>query len=96
MSYCDTICTGHMQKHKEHMWKTWNSCTLQGRTDTQEHTGMYEDIMANKNSVIYSYSCGRIDCIEEYIGESGKTYDERFKEHLKTPYLIFGHQKQWP
>ena len=28
-----------------------------------------KDIMANKNSVIYSYSCGRVDCDEEYIGE---------------------------
>ena len=52
-----------------------------------------KDIMANKNSVIYSYSCGsyrcgRIDCDEEYIGESGRTFGERFKEYLKAPSSI--------
>ena len=51
-----------------------------------------KDVMANKNSVIYSYSCGRIDCEEEYIGESGRTFGERFKEHLKVPSPMFGHQ----
>ena len=51
-----------------------------------------EDIMAKKNSVIYSYSCGRIDCDEESIGESGRTFGERFREHLKAPSPIFGHQ----
>ena len=52
-----------------------------------------KDIMAKKNSVIYSYSCGRIDCDEEYIGDSGRTFGERFKEkHLKAPSPIFGHQ----
>ena len=48
--------------------------------------------MTNKKSVIYSYSCGRIDCEEEYIGESGRTFGERFKEHLKALSPLFGHQ----
>ena len=48
--------------------------------------------MANKNSVIYSYSCGRIDCDEEYIGESARTFGERYREHLKAPSPILGHQ----
>ena len=51
-----------------------------------------KDTMAKKNSVIYSYSCGRIDCEKEYIGESGRTFGERFKEHLKAQSQIFGHQ----
>ena len=51
-----------------------------------------KDIMANKNSVIYSYSCEKIDCNEEYIGQSGRTFGERFKEHLKAPSPIFTHQ----
>ena len=51
-----------------------------------------KDVMVNKNSAIYSYSCGRIDYEEEYIGESGRTFGERFKEHKKLPSLIFGHQ----
>ena len=44
-----------------------------------------KDSMANKNSVIYSYSSGRIECDDEYIGESARTFGERFKEHLKAP-----------
>ena len=51
-----------------------------------------KDEMTNKNSIIYSYCCGEIDCDEEYIGESGRTFGERFREHLKTPSPIFNHQ----
>ena len=52
--------------------------------------------MAKKNSVIYSYSCGRIDCEEEYIGESGRTFGERFKE-LEGPISnIWTSKQQWP
>ena len=48
--------------------------------------------ITSKNSVIYSYTCGMIDCDEEYIGESGRTFGERYKEHLKAPSPIFLHQ----
>ena len=51
-----------------------------------------KDTIANKNSIIYSYSRGKIDCNEEYIGESGRTFGERFKGHLKAPSPIFIHQ----
>ena len=51
-----------------------------------------KNAMANKNSVIYSYSCWRVDCEEEYIGGSGRIFGDRFKEHLKAPSPIFGHQ----
>ena len=33
-----------------------------------------------------------MDCNEEYIGETSRTFDERFKEHLKAPLDIHGHQ----
>ena len=48
--------------------------------------------MTKKNSVIYSYRCGRIDCDEEYIGESSRTFGEMFKEHLEAPSPIYEHQ----
>ena len=48
--------------------------------------------ITNKSSVIYSYACREIDCDEEYIGESGRTFGERYKEHLKAPSPIFLHQ----
>ena len=51
-----------------------------------------KDEMANKSSIIYSYCCGEIGCDEEYVGESGRTFGERFKEHLKTPSPICHHQ----
>ena len=51
-----------------------------------------QDKITNKNCVIYSYSCGSIDCGEEYIGESGRSFGERYKEHLKAPSPIFHHQ----
>ena len=50
------------------------------------------DKITNKNSVIYSYCSGSIDCGEEYIGDSGRTFGERYKEHLKAPSPIFQHQ----
>ena len=44
-----------------------------------------KDKITSKNSVIYSYTCGMIDCNEEYLGESGRTFGDRYKEHLKAP-----------
>ena len=51
-----------------------------------------KDNITSKSSVIYSYTCGEIDCDEEYIGESQRTFGERFKEQLKAPSPIFLHQ----
>ena len=51
-----------------------------------------KDRITIKNSVIYSYTCGMIDCNEEYIVESGRIFGERYKEHLKAPSPIFLHQ----
>ena len=32
-----------------------------------------------------------MDCDDEYIGESSRTFGERFKEHLKGPSPIYDH-----
>ena len=32
-----------------------------------------------------------MDCDEEYISESGRTFGERFREHLRAPSLIYDH-----
>ena len=42
--------------------------------------------------MIYWFKCDSIDCEEEYIGESARTFGERYKEHLKAPSLIYEHQ----
>ena len=44
-----------------------------------------------KSGVIYRYKCGRVDCDEEYIGESGRTFAERFREYMKAPSSIHDH-----
>ena len=43
------------------------------------------DTIFQNCGVIYSYKCERVDVEEEYIGEFGITFDERFQEHLKVP-----------
>ena len=50
-----------------------------------------KDPILKKSGVIYRFKCGRVDCDEEYIGESSRTFTERFKEHQKAPSPIFDH-----
>ena len=49
------------------------------------------DTILQKSRVIYRFRCGRANCEEEYIGESGRTFAERFREHMKAPSLIHDH-----
>ena len=35
--------------------------------------------------------CDRLECNEEYMGQSARTFGERFKEHLKAPYPSYDH-----
>ena len=44
-----------------------------------------------KSGIIYRYKCDRVECDEEYIGESARTFGERYKEHLKCPSPIYDH-----
>ena len=50
-----------------------------------------QDPMLKRSGVIYKYSCDRVECDEEYIGESSRNFGERFKEHQKAPSPIFDH-----
>ena len=47
--------------------------------------------ITQKSGIIYRYKCDRVECDEEYIGESARTFGERFKEHLKCPSPIYDH-----
>ena len=49
------------------------------------------DNILQKSGVIYRFRCGRLDCDEEYIGESGRTFAERFREHMKAPSPMHDH-----
>ena len=51
-----------------------------------------KDPMLKESGVIYRYHCDRVDCDEEYIEESSRTFGERFKEHLKSPSPIYDHR----
>ena len=37
-----------------------------------------------KSGVIYQFKCPHGNCLEEHIGESGRSFGERIKEHLRT------------
>ena len=49
------------------------------------------DNIPQKCGVIYIYKCGRVDCEDEYIGESGRTFAEKFREHMRAPSPIHDH-----
>ena len=50
--------------------------------------------MVNQSSAIYWYQCGDLGCDDEYIGETSRTFGERYKEHLKAPSAIHHHSIQ--
>ena len=50
-----------------------------------------KDTIQKKSGVIYRHKCDWVECDEEYIGESSRTFGERFKEHLKAPSPIYDH-----
>ena len=47
--------------------------------------------VTKRSGIIYRYKCERLECNEEYIGESARTFGERFREHLKVPSPIYDH-----
>ena len=51
-----------------------------------------KDTILQKSGVIHRYRCGRVDCNEEYIGESGRTFGKRFREHMRAPSPILDHE----
>ena len=53
-----------------------------------------KDPMVNQSGAIYWYQCGELGCDDEYIGETSRTFGERYKEHLKAPSAIHHHSSQ--
>ena len=47
--------------------------------------------MTKQSNIIYWYKCGRTECNDEYIGESARTFEERYREHLRAPSPIVEH-----
>ena len=50
-----------------------------------------KDHITKKSGIIYRFKCDRLECDEEYIGETSRTFGERYKEHLKAPSPIHDH-----
>ena len=50
--------------------------------------------MVNQSGAIYWYQCGDLGCDDEYIGETSRTFGERYKEHPKAPSAIHHHINQ--
>ena len=53
-----------------------------------------KDPMVNQSGAIYWYQCGDLGCDDEYIGETSRTFGQRYKEHLKAPSAIHHHSSQ--
>ena len=53
-----------------------------------------KDPMLNQSGAIYRYQCSNLGCDDEYIGETSRTFGERYKEHLKAPSTIHHHSIQ--
>ena len=49
------------------------------------------DPILKRSGVIYSFRCNKVECDEEYIGESARTFGERYKECQKSPSPIHDH-----
>ena len=43
-----------------------------------------KDTIIQISGVVYRYKCDRVECDEEYIGGSARTFGEKFKEYLKA------------
>ena len=50
-----------------------------------------KDHITKKCGIIHRFKCNRVECDDEYIGESSITFGERFCEHLKDPSPIYDH-----
>ena len=49
------------------------------------------DQITKKSGIIYRFKCDKLECDEEYIGETARTFGERFKEYMKAPSPIHDH-----
>ena len=50
-----------------------------------------KDHISKKSGIICRFKCNRVDCNDEYIRESSRTFGERFKEQIKAPSPIYDH-----
>ena len=51
-----------------------------------------KDNKRQRNGVIYQFKCPHSNCLEEYIRESGRSFGDRLKEHLRASSHIHQHR----
>ena len=49
------------------------------------------DSIINKGGIIYRYKYNQPGCIMEHIGETGRNFGDRYREHLQAPSPIYDH-----
>ena len=79
---CKTICRKHGVEMHFKGGQTIRSLLMHAKD---------MDNILQKSGVIYRFRCGRVDCDKEYIGESGRTFAERFRELMRAPSPIHDH-----
>ena len=71
-----------------------------GHTDTFKDTNTLRTLLVKlkdkdnklqKSGFIYHFKCPNIKCTDDYIGESGRAFGDRIKEHLKASSPIHQH-----
>ena len=69
------------------MQQEGHTSTLQGFKHHQNiiYGTQRQGNQTSENWVIYKYKCPQINCPEEYIGETGRVFWDRLKEHLRAP-----------
>ena len=74
--------------------------SLQGHTGTLQGTNTLKTLLVKpkdkdnklqKSGVIYHFKYPHINCLDAYIGESGRSFGDRIKEHLKAASPIQQH-----
>ena len=70
-------------------------CTSKLATPSRTYWSLprIETPVISKSGAIYWFQCGDLTFDDEYIGETSRTFGERFKEHLKDPSPIHHHSK---
>ena len=92
-----SIVVPYMKDLSEKFQKTCNSIGIQVHfkgTNINKSLLMAskdKDNKIQKSGVIYWFKCPHSNYHEKYIGESGRSFGERLKEHLRAPSPIYHH-----
>ena len=100
MSHINSICTGIMGKHQNICGKYCTNMYFKGNRLIKNILAIPKDKdpmqQKVKSGIIYWYKYNRVDCNDEYTGESGRTFWQRYKEHHSTFTSVRPTDFHWP